>query len=206
MKAWDQFHSDVLPSVIGCPVPMVDRALVRAAQTFCSKTQVWKVWLANILTIDATTEYLAVLPTTSEIVKLERATLDGRPIAVTTPETLPTDWKNYQSGISDCIFTSDRKTITLLPAKAAGLVLRIESVLKPSNAAIGIEDHLFDHYSDTIAMLATAELLTLPGAAWGNPVYGQALASLAKEEMATISFQKWRAFSSAKPRARIQPF
>jgi len=206
MQTWDQFYPDVLPSVMGCPNPMVDRALLRAAQVFCSKTQVWKVWLADIATLALATEYVAVLPTTSELVKLERATLDGRPIIITAPEILPADWQTNPSGISDCIFTIDRKTITLLPAKPAGLLLRIEAVLKPSNTALGVEDHLFDQYSGTIAMLATAELLKLPDRPWGNPVYGQEMASLANEQMATISFQKLRAFASAIQRARINFF
>lgn len=207
MKAWSLFYPDVLPSVIGCPAPMLDHALLRAAQSFFTKSQVWKLWLDNVTTTLGVTDYDLELESNSELVKLERATLDGRPITVTTPEVLPADWQTSQLRISDCIFTVDRKTVTLLPTPTtAGLVLRIEAVLKPSNAATGIEDYLFDNYNDTIATVATAELLKKPGMPWTNMVLGQEIANLANDKVSAIAFQKWRAFSAALPRARVRTF
>lgn len=206
MKVWSQFFSDILIDVPGCPDPTVERGLLRAAQAFCIGTQVWKLWLENITTQANVTEYDFELEPKSELVKLERATLDGRSLLITTPQSLPDDWRTNSAGLADCIFTSDRKTLTLLPTKVAGLVLRVEAVLKPSNSATGVEDFIFDQYGEVIAMGALARLLQQSNTPYSNPAKGLALDERFKESIAAVGFQHWRAFSSARPRSRLSTF
>lgn len=206
MKKWDQFFPDLLIDLPGCPNPTVERALVRAAQQFFSGAHVWKIWLDSTTTAANTTQYDLALDPNAELVRLERATLDGRPIAITTPDTLPADWQTNTAGIADCIFTTDRKTITLLPAKAAGLVLRVEATLKPANSATGIEDYLFDQYADTIAMGAKARLMQQPDKPYTHVTDGLNFEQRFIAAISSIDFQRGRAFSSALPRARVRTF
>ena len=206
MKKWDQFFPDLLIDLPGCPNPTIEHALLRAAQQFFSGAHVWKIWLDNTATSLNVTQYDIALEPNSELVRLERATLDGRPIGIKVPESLPADWQTNTAGIADCIFTSDRKTLFLLPAKAAGLILRVEATLKPANSATGIEDDLFDQYADTIAMGAKARLMQQLGKPYTNMTDGATYEQRFMTAIKTIEFQRFRAFSSTSPRARVKTF
>ena len=206
MKTWDQFLRDVMPYVPGCPEPVAEHALLRAAQDFCAGTQVWKIWLDDITTVADVLEYDLNLELRSELVRLERATLDGRPVVVTTEEVLPVDWKTSTAGIGTCIFTVDRKTITLLPAQTADLVLKVQACLKPSDTAEGVENFIFDQYARQIACGAKASLMMQPGKTYSNPGEGASLEAEFNGAIGGVGFQRWRGFSSARPRARLSTF
>lgn len=206
MKAWSQFFPDILAEVPGCPDSMLERALVRAAQEFCSGTHVWKIWLSDTTTVLDVIDYDIELEANSELVRLEKAILDGRPIKTTTEEALPEDWSVNPASVASCVFTHDRKTLTLLPPPAAGLMLRVQAVLKPSNAATGIEDHLFDHYVDEIAMGAIARLMQKSNVPFSNPAKGIELQRQFTHEIARIGFHKDRGFSSRMNRAKVSTF
>jgi hypothetical protein len=206
IKPWADFYPDILPDVIGCPIPTVDHHLKRAAQKFCAGTHVWKVWLADVTTLADTTVYTIPLPTESELMRMERATLDGRDIIITTEASLPSDWQTYPAGISDCIFTTDRKNLTLITVKAAGLILKLQVVVKPSDAAAGIEDYLFDQYAQDIARGAMASLMQQADKPYTNVQKGLLLESRFDNRIASIGFQAERGFSSAMPRGRARTF
>lgn len=206
MKAWSEFYRDVLPEVTGCPEPSMNLALLRTAQQFFSRAHVWTVWLDNTTTIADATEYDIELEPGSELVKMKRATLDGRPIRLTTPDSLPDDWKTNSAGIDTCVFTTDNKTITLLPANAAGLILRVEATLKPSNTATGVEDSYFDQYVDIIAMGAKARLMQQQGMSFSNPVRGLDLERQFDDAVSSLAIRKFRAFSAALPRGQVRTF
>lgn len=206
MKAWSQFFPDVLPEVAGCTDPMLERALLRAAQDFCAGTHVWKLWLSDTVTALGVIDYDIEFESNSELVRLERATLDGRRIGVTVEKNLPDDWTSNSAGIAPCVFTPDRKTLTLLPPPAAGLVLRVEATLKPSNNATGVEDFIFDQYVDEIAMGALARLMQKSGMPFTNPAKGTELETKFKHEMARIGFQADRGHSSSLARPRVKTF
>lgn len=205
MKAWSQFFRDVLPDVMGCPEPSMELALLRAAREFFAGAHVWTVWLDNTMKIAGITEYDIELERNCELVKVLRATLGDRRIDITTPDSLPDDWQINPTARAECIFTSDGKTITLLPSNATGL-LRVQAVLKPSNAAVGIEDYLFDRYVEPIATGAKARLMLQPGKPYSNPAYGSVLDGQFRDAISGILIQRFRAFSKAFPRARIQTY
>lgn len=205
MRAWSDFYPDVLPFVMGCPEPVLEHHLRRAAQEFFSSCHVWTRWLANITTTTAQ-DYPLNLEPLSELVKLQRATLAGRQVGITTPDALPADWQTYKQGIKDCIFTRDRKVISLITANPIGQLLRIEAVLKPSNAATGVQDEFYDQYADAIAMGAKARIKKMTGTTYYDPIEALALEASFKQAMATIGFAKFRGFSSSLPRARIRTF
>jgi hypothetical protein len=204
MKTWSSFYSDVLPYVSGCPNPVMDHALRRAAQEFFSRAHVWRVWLETVMT-HGLTEYDLPLEQHSELVKIERATLNGRTIHIIAREMIPADWQTNRSGFCDSIFTADRKLITMLPGASDGETLRIEAVLKPSNASAGVLDDHFDNYVEAISNGAKARLMMLPGV-YFNPEMAGYFKSAFDAEIAKIGIQEFRSFSSALPRARIQTF
>lgn len=205
MKTWDQFLRDVLPDVPGCPEPVAEHAIMRAAQEFCAGAMVWTVWLDNVTTRADATEYDIELEPASDLAQLMRATLDGRDIDITTAASLPSDWKTNTAGISTCLHTQDRKTMILLPAQAAGMILRVEAALKPADDAQGVEDHVFE-YVETIAMGAKARLMKQADKPYTNPTLALVHESDFKLAINRVGLKAMRGFSGAMPRGRAKTF
>lgn len=206
MKTWDKFFLDVLPDVPGCPQPLVEHALRRAAQKFCSGSKIWKVWIDPITTIDGIVNYDLDLDSNSDVSWIENATLDGKEINPTTEQSLPANWMTSQAGISDCIFTLDGKSINLIPSAGAGRLLKVEVCLTPSNTSTGVEDFIYDAYVDIIATGAKARLMRLNKQEFTNFPLGKELDDSFTSSIASTAFQASRGFSRALPRARIKTF
>jgi hypothetical protein len=206
MKAWSNFLKDVLVHVPGCPEPVAEHALLRAAQEFFETTRVWKLWLPDIITAADTTEYPMFLESKSELVRLERATLNGRPIRTRTVDELPDDWQTYTSGIEDGVHTTDRKNLVLLPSQEADLVLKVEASMKPANDATGVEDHFFDLYVLQIAAGAVAGLKEHTGKTYSDADGALTWRMRFDEHMSVTDFQRFRGYSSARPRRQIRTF
>jgi hypothetical protein len=142
----------------------------------------------------------------SELVRLERATLSGRPIRVRSVDELPPDWRTYTQGIEDGVHTIDKNTLVLVPAQATGLVLRVEASMRPAESATGVEDHLFDHYVRHIAAGAVAQLKDHAGKTYSDPVTAATWRARFEGYMGVADFQRYRGYSSSRPRRPIKTF
>jgi hypothetical protein len=206
MKTWSSFLKDVLVHVPGCPEVVAEHAVLRAAQEFFETTRVWKTWLYDITTIADITEYPLIMEPKADLVRLERATLNGRPIRVRSVDELPEDWRTYQEGIEDGVHTIDRETLVLLPAQEADMVLKVEASMKPSHVATGVEDHFFDHYCRQIAAGAVAELKNHTGKSYSDPVGAANWRLDFDHHMGVTDFQRMRGYSSTRARPRVKTF
>lgn len=206
MKAWSNFLKDVLVHVPGCPEPVAEHAIKRAAQEFLGTTRLWKKWLTDLTTVTGATEYELFLEDKSELVRLERATLNGRPIRVRTEDELPGDWQTYPACLEDGVHTNDRKTVILLPPKEDGMVLKIEASMRPADDATGIEDHLFQVYSLQIAAGAIADLKGHTGKTYTDSAGVLVWRDRFDGHMNQADYQRSRGFSSARPRPQIKTF
>jgi hypothetical protein len=206
MKAWSLFLKDVMPHVPGCPEPVAEHALLRAAQEFFDTTRLWKVWLGDLTTEADTTEYPLLLEDKSELVRLERATLDGREIEVRAEEELPADWLTYPNTVCTGVHTTDRNTMVLVPSQAADLVLKVQASLKPANNATGVPDDVFDHCVKQIACGAVAALKEHTDKTYSDQVGAGVWRARFDGHMATAEFRRSRGYSSARRRRVIQTF
>lgn len=206
MKTWDQFFRDVLPDVPGCPEPVAEHAILRAAQEFFQRSRAWSLWLDDITTRGEISAYDLNLEPNSELVRLEGATLDGQGIELARIEDMPVNWRTQGGGVRTCVFTSDAKTVQLLPIKAAGMVLCIRASLKPSNSAQGIADDLYDLYVDAIAMGAKSRLMAQPGKAYSNMAGADAWAGQFRDHIDTIKSRLWRGTAATRTRSRANWF
>jgi hypothetical protein len=206
MKAWSLFLKDVMPHVPGCPEPVAEHALLRAAQEFFDTTRLWKVWLGDLTTEADTTEYPLLLEEKSELVRLERATLDGREIEVRAEDELPADWLTYPSTVCTGVHTTDRETVVLVPAQAADLVLKVQASLKPANNATGVADEVFDHCVKQIACGAVAALMEHSGKTYSDPVGAGVWRTRFDGHMAAAEFRRARGYTSARRRRVIQAY
>ncbi|MBH2008285.1 MAG: hypothetical protein I8H71_01160 [Xanthomonadaceae bacterium] len=149
MRPWSHFYPDVLPLVAaGTPDPTVVHHIRRAAQEFCRCTRAWREALDPVMTAAQVLCYDLELPPSAELVRMESATLGGHPLEVS------------RAGLARgrYLSTPDGKQAVLSCAPCGAMPLVVECSLAPGNAAIGIEDALFDRYAETIALGAVARL------------------------------------------------
>ena len=65
---WSSFYPLILPEVGGCPEPVVDAQLLRAAVDFCDTTQLWVTSLTAINAVSGTGEYALTSPVSETVV------------------------------------------------------------------------------------------------------------------------------------------
>lgn len=182
MRDWADFFPDVLPAVeLGTPEPTVVHQLRRAAQDFCHRTRAWRVTLEPIITVDGQSEYAIPLPEQTTLVRVEGADLLGHGSLVL--------WRQGQ-GDGQYLMTPDARRVRLHRPVAANLGLLLDVTLKPGDAAMGVDDAVFD-YSEVIALGAVARLR-------GDPV----LRGDFNARCETINVEVWRGRAAVRPRVR----
>lgn len=218
MRTWDNFYKDLLVMAPGCPEPMADYALLRAAQEFFKATRIDKLFMDPITLkanpadlVHSYINYDVPLPRNREIVRIEKALLNTRTIDVVTQDLLPPDWMTNGIGISECVFTLDRKTVNVLPSRdvtliPGGYTLVLQCSLTPSDKAIGIENDQFDLYAEAISWGAAARLMLQPKKPYTDVNLGALKRAEFMDAIGMVSIQNWRGFSSARPRASVKTF
>ena len=203
MAVWSDFYPGLTSSVSGCPEPMLDFALRKAAAEFFRRTRAWTIWLAPVTTLALTRDYALTLPAGSDVVRIERAAINGSVIEILGYRDLQLDPSLHAPG-ENGVTTLDRKLITLGMDYPAGSSLEIQVALMPSKAALGITDVQFDHYSDDIAQGAKARLMLMPGQPFSNPNLGVLAKELFEHAVATKNVDSWRSHTANTPAARVR--
>ncbi|MDR0215545.1 MAG: hypothetical protein LBJ15_16305 [Comamonas sp.] len=185
MRTWADFFPDVLPGVeLGTPEPTVVHQLRRAAQEFCQRTRAWRTLLPPITTEEGDAIYNIPLPEHSALVRLEGGELQGYgPLALWRPG----------EGRGQYLLTQDTRTVALHRATAPGMSLVLDVTLKPSDMALGIDDMVFEQYSEVIARGGLARLR-------GD----QLLRAQFISDCDSINVAVWRGRAAVRPRA--QPY
>jgi hypothetical protein len=205
VRTWDTFFPDVLPEVLGCPEPSVERALLRAAQELCRKTRCWRADLDPITT-NGVAEFELFFPTGAAAHQFVGATFNGQDIGLEVVDETSTGDRRNGTGGSTRLLTWDKRNVTMMPPPAAGGILVVTAILVPSETATGIADAIADDYRDEIATGALSRLLATNKAEWANPVLAREKAEQFKDACARIQTQVWKAHTNRRPRARAQFF
>jgi hypothetical protein len=191
MRLWDVYLPDVEPWVIGLPSPAMERALCRAAQTFCAKSGVWQIRLDGVKTT-ANNVMDFDIPREAEIVKVTEATIADQPLG-------------FGDSSTPRIVTSDARTFSIEPPPAAGLSVVVAAWLRPSLDATGIPNDIGDRYGESFAWGALASLLLQPGETY-NAGLAESYRLKFNEAIASAQTHVWRKFTSNRPRAKGQFF
>lgn len=195
MKTFDLFYPDLMPNVPGCPEPVADQALKRAAIRFCELTLAWRAKLDPIETEDGTDEYDLPLDRNVELVRIEVARIDDRDIAVAT--------QNDTCRHRDHIGCYDGKTVIVNPTPSSVRQIVLTCTLKPGNGATGVEDFLYDRHCALIALGAGAILMRQPLKTYSNPQQSMLDQAEFEEKCAGVKLKLWR--GNARNTPRVQP-
>ncbi|MBQ0917448.1 hypothetical protein KBW71_03265 [Hydrogenophaga aromaticivorans] len=163
MKLWVDFHPRVMPYVLGCPIPVVDTALIDAAREFCHKTLCWKQ--TELAYVSGQTLFEFDMPFGTELVKVGRVRVNGKEYDIKTSDDLPEDWDSNTPD-DKTLYQDNQLEYRIFPVPTAADEISMTLHLKPSADGIGVDDEVFSMYSDAIAAGARAMLQRMPRTAW----------------------------------------
>ncbi len=198
MKDFIQFYDQYLADIPGCTYFTAAVELRNAARDFCSGTKVWKVKLDPTITQANQTDYDFEITNDQEVVKIERAKLDGQWLYLMNQDE---PWRGSR-GIQGI----NGESFRLYPQPSANLSLVITAVLQPSLTARGVEDFIYDKYAREIAYGAKASLFMKPNQEWTNPGLADRFQAMFEDATGKARIAAARAYSSAPLRVRISPF
>lgn len=165
MKTWPAFHRFVLTSAIGCPLPVVNEKLMEAAREFCLRTHAWQetdefvaAGGANVFAFDA--------PVRSEVLKVVRATVAGKDLAIYGRDELPSNWQFGSADNRAALYHFSRFEYLLAPQPAAGDAVSITFSVQPTISGEGVGDDLFEQHAEHIAAGALYRILKMPRTEW----------------------------------------
>lgn len=180
-KALSQFYSMVLPHVLGCPTPLLDQALVKAAIELCTQTGIAQDINTQAVTANVG-DYDVDVPTgmTLETV-LDVWHADKRLKSTGTDELLSGvaargDVGNavHRAGTPESYFQKSvgDATISLYPVPDTTIAdgLAIHACYVPTVSATTLPDILLDRYGWDLAAGAMAFLQSLPSQPFTNPI------------------------------------
>ena len=200
MATWSDLIPDVLPYVPGCPDPMLEQEIRSAAIEFFQRTRCWSQWLDPLGASDRALEYDLDLPAGAEIVRIERATRDGKPLDVVGFRTLTVDPASGEASGPIALTSADRVTVTLSQPPGAGSRIQVQVSLMPTRSASGVSDLLMSKHRDAIAEGAKYRLMRTPGTL-NQPKAAEEARQLFERAVATSSVDAWRGHTNATPRS-----
>lgn len=163
MKAWAEFHVHVLPDVLGCPHPVVDRALCDAAREFLLASKAWQE-TEEFEAEGDTNRFDFELPSQTELVQVVRGSVEGRPLDIYGVSKLPAD---HATRSPKCgLYHADEEQYLLFPTPSAGQVVSITLAVRPLLTGTGVGDLVFKQHGELIAAGAKARLLKKPRQPW----------------------------------------
>lgn len=169
MVALTALRPKVQPHVIGCPLPMIDDAILQTVIEFCNRSRAYRFTPAQITVVASTANYaVSDLPTNMAIAWLLAAELDEVPISTPDPGSVPVLWETEEGSPSAVVRYSDTQVgLRKVPDEAGTLDLRL--ALRPSQSATAYPDEFHSLYQDQIAAGVLAKLYAQPRKEWSTP-------------------------------------
>lgn len=161
MQTWDYWMADVMTHARGAPDPLIRMYLVRSARRFFTRTFAWREWLEPSATRPGVSvEYDFDLPSQSQILRLERATLNGSPFSIQSFRDVPRDW-TQPANAERSLVSRDLSAFTLTGDVPDGDALQVQVSLIPTLDATGLPDNLAALYMEGIAAGALVDILMI---------------------------------------------
>jgi hypothetical protein len=160
----NDFSRFILPEVVGCPDPLLDRTILQAAFHFCDHTGAWSEIQDPIILTPGRGEYEIDVPPEAVALRARDVFIDGTRI--------PPGQFAFSNGRH---FDSAKELglIFLRPAPMTAASMQIRAVFAPLLTAKRLPDFLLSRYEGAISSGVKARLMMMPGVSWSNPQLGQ---------------------------------
>lgn len=203
MASWDNWMPELMLAAPTAPAPLVHLCLNRAARAFLKRTRAWQEWLepADVTGINFV-EYTFELPQGADLLRIEGATLNGKPLTVAKSRNLPADpWRHAERGCA-YLLSNDLANFTVGALGGAGAV-QVYASLIPSIRATSVPDSVARLYHEAIREGAKAELLNTSGADYYKPDQAAIALAFFNSAMDEASADVWRSNTPSTPRGRV---
>jgi hypothetical protein len=201
VAGWDFWFSRVKLHAADAPDPLVAQALIDASREFFKRTRVWMEWLdPSDSTAGLGVEYDFELPSQTELVRIERATRNGKDMPVNSYREQRRDWTQYPQG-EPSLVSRDMQSFVLTGEFPAGDRIQVQVSLMPSLRAAGIPDYLATRYLVPIAEGAKAIVLLTPDVPYNRPDLAGLAASKFEEAIGACAMDAYRGHTNQVPRA-----
>lgn len=166
------FLDYILPDVPGCPSPVASRAALRAATDFLSRSQAWVEVQDPIAVVANQQEYELDAPSGARVIDVLAIHTRAGELMPLTLDQLPrvyADWQTVEGNVPAHYtrgfdFTTFR--VYPKPTEPNGETLRVQAVYTLRDTATAIPDEIVRMYGEAIASGAKERLMTMPGVAW----------------------------------------
>jgi hypothetical protein len=170
-KALSTLIEDVLPDVIGCPYPLVEKAVREVLQDFCGASQIVN---RAVLATSTTSVDVAYALDNYEICEVLRLIIDGeefKPIRVEPVDVLD-ELDDIEETSKKYWYPVAGGKITLTPFTVAPTEIRLIVAFKPTMLVDTVEDTFYDDWRDTIASGVKSKLMLMSKKTWSDQNLG----------------------------------
>lgn len=164
---WSAFYPDILPNVPGCPLPLVDHHLRRAAIELCERAKRIKVDV-SFDTVAGTAEYTLNPGTGFVLVSVLDAGCDGKPLDPVSRAELAIgeDWQTEAGRPSHYLTTTAPTVLRLWKTPDAVFTINAGLSIRLSETATEVADWFGDRYREGLCSGAIARLCAMPKKDW----------------------------------------
>lgn len=201
MASWENWMPELVLAAPKAPVPLIHLALNRAARSFLKATRAWQEWLEPTdVTGEAFSEYTFELPQGAELLRLERATLNARPLDVANARDLPADPRTSELRGKAYLVTTNLREFTVRTGGAGKL--QVYASLMLSLRGNSLPDEVGTLYHEAIREGAKAELLNTEGTDYYKPDQAGVALAFFMRAIDDASTDVWRSNTSRGSRGR----
>jgi hypothetical protein len=195
MIKFEDMLNDVLPDVPGCTNEMAINALRNAAIELYTKSWIYSQDCDSQKTVKGQAEYDLDTFTNYKNIGVVSAQFDDSaliPIGVTSLNRSNLRWQD-DIGTPTNYFTNDYTTVRLYRIPDLIGTLNSTVALAPTKTSTGIENFIYDLYSEPLAAGAKARLMLVPSKPFTDPNTSR---EYRMQFSAAITDAKWRAHKS----------
>lgn len=173
MASLADFYPYIEPDVPGCPLPTIDKALIRVAIDFCTRSKIWSEIDASLSTEAGVSNYALDIPSGARAVIIEAVSVGTSNLEMTSELQLFSKLPGWQSmtGAPKYAFMSkaDDELVLAPTPIGAGDQIVMKVAYAPTFSATSLPDVLARRHLDGIAAGAKGLLQAMPNQPWSNP-------------------------------------
>ena len=168
---YTQWLPYVQVNVPDCPKALIVEAIRQKVIEFCQRSLFLRQELDGFYTVADDNEYDLSPPVDNNIAQLLMLKVNKRELEPKTQDDLEEiyqEWRD-QEGQPSYFFLKNTNTAILVPKPIGVYPVRILVALKPTQAAQGVDEIIFEEYKDAIKHGALAYLMLMAEKTWSNP-------------------------------------
>lgn len=172
MKALSEFTPYIMPFVLGCPQPTLERALVDAAITFCEDTLCIRQRCEAFTTEAGVRAYELEAPEQQQVARV----LDGYCDTARQLRIIMSDQVGNPdpatTGTPTYIYTSRADAefmLNMVPVPDKVYSIEIEAAMRPTRTATRLDDDLFHLWLDAMVAGSVMRIASYPGQPFTDP-------------------------------------